>query len=54
MKNKIPNPKTSIPYWDDGQAGPNYYRWYKKGWWKRYTRKRFLRKINKEYEKGTD
>lgn len=38
---KVPNVRSEIPYWDDGSK--NGYRWYKKGWWKRYLRKKHIK-----------
>jgi hypothetical protein len=39
---KIANPKTVIAYWDEGQKNP--YHWYKKGFFKKYLRNKFIRK----------
>lgn len=49
MPNKIPNPKTELPYWDEGNR--NKYEWFKKGWWKRQLRKKFLKKFFKNVDK---
>lgn len=38
-KFNIPNPGyTAFPYWNDGNK--NLVEWFKKGWWKRYFRKK--------------
>lgn len=44
----VKNPKTEVPYWEEGQRGPVYWRWYQKGFWKRYLKKKFIRKRLKE------
>lgn len=44
------NVKGDIPYWDEGQRG-QLYPWYKKGFWKRYLRKRFYKRMSKSDEK---
>jgi hypothetical protein len=45
----INNPKTEVPYWDDGQRG-QLYRWYQKGFWKRYLRKKYIKNRLKDIE----
>jgi hypothetical protein len=45
---KIGNPKEVPDYWDEGQHGPNYCHWYKKGKCKRLNRKRWLKNRLKE------
>ncbi len=37
------NPKTEVPYWDEGQTG-KLYRWYQKGYWKKYLGKKYRKK----------
>lgn len=53
----IKNPKTEVPYWDDGQStkgNGNLYRWYQKGFWKRLGRKRFIKKRLKEIDDSSN
>lgn len=38
---RIKNPKTEVPYWDEGNK--NDYRWYQKGFWKRYLKKKWIK-----------
>jgi hypothetical protein len=50
---QISNPKTEIPYWEEGQSmkgNGNLYHWYQKGFWKRYLRKKFIKKRLKEVD----
>lgn len=44
---KVKNPKFEPPYWDDGQHNPPYFHWYRKGFWKRYLRKKWFKNILK-------
>jgi hypothetical protein len=39
---KIANPKTAIAYWEEGQK--HCFPWYKKGFFKKYLRNKFIRK----------
>jgi hypothetical protein len=50
---KMSNPKTEQyhDYWDEGQHNPPYYRWYKKGFWKREGRKKFIKNFLRESER---
>lgn len=41
MKIRNVIPKGYSAYWDEGNK--NNYSWHKKGWWKRYGRKRFIK-----------
>jgi len=34
-------PKNALNYWDEGNK--NLYKWYKKGFWKKYYKKKFLK-----------
>lgn len=45
---KIKNINVKIPYYDEGMKNP--FEWYKKGWFKRYYRKRIIKLRLKEHE----
>lgn len=46
---KLSNPKTEVPYWDDGNK--NMFEWFKKGKWKRILRKKWIKNILKDIDK---
>lgn len=39
---KVKNPRTEVPYWEEGQKPP-YFHWYRKGYWKKYLRKKWIK-----------
>lgn len=41
---KLKNCRYKPPYWDDGQLKGKYFHWYRKGFWKRYFKKRDIKK----------
>lgn len=49
----VSSPKTEqyAPYWDEGQRGPVYHEWFKKGFWKRALRKKFIKSVLKDGDK---
>jgi len=49
---RVKNPKFRPPFWDDGQRGPLYYRWYQKKQWKRLYKKRWIKDRLKELTNG--
>ncbi len=42
------NPNYIPSYWDEGQKPDKLVKWWKKGFFKRYLRKRFYRRIIKQ------
>lgn len=49
---KIARPKTEKWHnWEEGDCGSPIDCYYKKGFWKRYDRKKYLKNILKEYDK---
>lgn len=45
---KVSRPKTEKYHnWQEGDVGAPIDNYYKKGWWKRYDRKRFFKKLLK-------
>lgn len=53
MENKIPNASRAGDHWyDEGDCAHPIKDFYKKGFWKRNDRKRFLKNILKELSNG--
>lgn len=47
----VPSVKYEVSYWDEGNK--NMFPWYKKGFWKRHGRKKFIKEFLK-HVKETD
>lgn len=47
----ITKPKNEPSYWEEGQRKP-YFHWYRKGFWKRILRKRWIKARFRDANKG--